>query len=60
VTDCRWSYGFCPPALLAGTTDFFDRLNELPLSAERFDIVNIADIVYVGDKRDVGIGAARD
>jgi len=50
VTDCLCSQQFCPPAFLAGTANLPDWLNEDTLSAERLDIVNIADIVYVGNK----------
>ena len=39
-------------------TYFLDRLNEFTLPAERFDIMNIPDIVDVRDERNVGIRAA--
>jgi len=58
VTDCHGSFTFCPPALLAGTTNFLYWLNELSLSAERFDVMNITNIVDMGDERYVGIGTA--
>ena len=41
-------------------TYFLDRLNELPFFAERFDIIDITNIVNVGDERNVGIRTAGD
>jgi hypothetical protein len=49
VTDCPQSSALCPPALLAGLAHLHDRENELSLSTKWFNIVNIAEIVDVGD-----------
>jgi hypothetical protein len=41
-------------------TYFPDRLNDLPFFAEWFDIMDITNIVNVGDERNVGIRTAGD
>ena len=60
VTDFPLSYTFCPPALLACPAYFHDREDELSLSAEWFDVMNITNIVDVRDERNVGIYPGRD
>jgi len=60
VTDCPALYTVCPPALLACQTHFPDGEDELALPAEWFNIMNIPEIVNVGDEGDMGIYPAGD